>query len=56
MQLQTIEFKVNTAPNSDVYVNDKKVGTAGSDGILSVPEMPYSSNMEVQAVYHGKKR
>ncbi|KRM67986.1 hypothetical protein FD06_GL000348 [Apilactobacillus ozensis DSM 23829 = JCM 17196] len=55
LQLQTIEFKVNTAPNSDVYVNDKKVGTAGSDGILSVPEMPYSSNMEVQAVYHGKK-
>ncbi|MCK8624552.1 zinc-ribbon domain-containing protein [Apilactobacillus sp. M161] len=55
LQLQTIQFKVNTAPNSDVYVNDKKVGKAGSDGSLSIPEMPYSSNMEVQAVYHGQK-
>ena len=53
MPLKTIKFTVKAGPNSDIYINDKKVGTSNSDGDYKVSDMPFSSAIYIYGVMHS---
>ncbi|MCY9806165.1 zinc ribbon domain-containing protein [Lentilactobacillus senioris] len=51
LNLTTITTDLVTTPSSAIYLNGKKIGTAGTDGVYKLKDEPWSSDMAVYAQY-----
>lgn len=51
LQLTTISVELDTVPDSSIYLNGKKIGTADSSGTYQIKNEPWTSDMSVYAAY-----